>query len=226
MFSQIKQTATTNLHHTKKYLEEVGNLIPPPPNEPTDFHNSLKGMFFVYLYGVYEAIITSTVLKTIAALNNSQTPLSDCIVDLLPMILNNEYDALHTVSSNKKWEKRWNISQKIRDNSPISINTELVPTDGKNYQYAQLESIVKSFGVPHNPLPRPEIGGHIREMVVNRNHIAHGDELPQDVGKRYTMTELLKRWQEIDEFCTYFVDMFENYINTSEYKKSSSPQQN
>ena len=223
MFSQIKQDATANLHHIKLYLDEVASIIPPPPSNPTDFHNSLKGLFFVYLYGVYEAIVTRTVQKTLEALNSSHTPLSDCSDNLLSLILNNEYDALHNVGNSKKWEKRWNISNKIHDNAPISLNTELIPTDGRNYQYSQLSSIIKSFGVPHDPLPRAEIGGHIREIVENRNHIAHGDELPQDVGKRYTVTELSKLRQEIDEFCTYFVDMFENYISTSEYKKPSSP---
>ena len=220
MFSEIKRQATTNLQEIKGYLDEVDKLIPALPAQPTDFHNTLKGMYFVYTYGVYEAVVTKTVRKTLEELNKSGKPLSDYKIDLLAIILNDEYDSLYGAGRKTKWKKRWDIGDRLRANEKVKINTELIPTDGQNYRYAQLESIVKSFGVPHDILPRAEIGGYIEEMVKNRNHIAHGDEIPKEVGKRYTVLELSKHLKIVDEFCTYFIDMFENYINSFEFLKS------
>lgn len=221
MFSEIKRTTTASILEIKKYLDELDKLIPDLPLQPTEFHNSLKGLFFVYLYGVYESAVTKTVRTTIEALNDSHVLLSECIVELYTMILNNEYDSLEGVGRKNKWKNRWKIPAKLNANEQIQVNTEVLPTDGQNYQYAQLESIVKSFGVPHDVLPRAEIGGYIAEMVKHRNHIAHGDKLPGDIGRGYTVSELSSQLQKIDEFCTYFIDMFETYINTSEYKKSN-----
>ena len=221
MFSEIKRTTTSSLLEIKKYLDEVSKLLPALPEEPSDFHNSLKGLFFVYLYGVYESAVTKTVRATIEALNDSHALLSECIVELYTMILNDEYDAIEGAGRKTKWKSRWKVPEKFRDNHHIKVNTEVLPTDGQNYRYAQLESIVKSFGVPHDVLPQADIGGYIAEMVTFRNHIAHGDELPSDVGKKFTIPELSSRLQKIDAFCTYFIDMFENYISSSEYRKSS-----
>lgn len=221
MFSEIKRTTTSSLLEIKKYLDEVAKLLPTLPEQPNDFHNSLKGLFFVYLYGVYESAVTKTVRATVEALNDSHILLSECIVELYTMILNDEYDSIEGVGRKNKWKNRWKIPEKFRANGQIKINTAVLPTDGQNYKYSQLESIVKSFGVPHNVLPQDDIGGYIKEMVTFRNHIAHGDELPSDVGKKFTIAELSFRLQKIDAFCTYFIDMFENYISSSEYKKTT-----
>lgn len=61
--------------------------------------------------------------------------------------------------------KRWNISYKLTQNPIVVIPNEIIPTDGKNLRYRQLESIAKTFGIHNAILPRAEIGGDIQEMV-------------------------------------------------------------
>ena len=68
--------------------------------------------------------------------------------------------------------------------------------------------------------PRPEIQGYLEELVQNRNYIAHGDKLPQEIGMGLSVLDLEKRLQSIDELCTYIIDNYEFYIQSKGYLKA------
>jgi hypothetical protein len=217
LFNEVKNTANLKLHDIRMYIDEIDITTISPLSSISDFDNATKGLFFVYLYGVFENIIKTTVTVTIECINNSSIALSNCKKELLCMAFDGEYTSLYNVGNDKKWEKRWNISTRLRENLNIIINPNVFPTDGKNIKVKELESIFKSFGFIEDILPRGEIGGYINEMVKNRNHIAHGDELPHEVGRRYTITDIKKSFECIDEYCTYFIDICENYIENNKY---------
>ena len=98
-------------------------------------------------------------------------------------------------------------------NPIVLIPNEIIPTDGKNLRYRQLQSIAKTFGIHDDILPRPEIGGDIQEMVNNRNYIAHGNKTPKEVGREVSVSDLQRKLLHISEACTYIVDIYEKYIN-------------
>lgn len=219
MFEDIKREATDKLIKVKLYLNEISVSIAPPPASPSEFQNTLKGLFFVYLYGIFEMVVTKTIGRTIDELNSTGVKISECKLELLSLILSPEYDALYGVGENRKWPKRWDVSQKLIEDQPLSIIESLFPTDGKNIQKKQLESLNKSFGIIHPIFPHPEIQGYVEELVRFRNYISHGDMLPQEIGRSFSIVELEKRRNSIDELCTYFIDSYEEYILNQEYLK-------
>lgn len=219
MFDDIKHETTDMLLKIKLYVDEISQMIPPVPESPSDFQNALKGLFFVYLYGVYEKIITKTIGRTIEELNSSGAKISECRIELSSLIFSPEYDAIYGVGESKKWNRRWDISKKYQENPPIDITETLFPTDGRNIQDKQLTSLSMSFGNDYNIFPRPETKGYLIELVQFRNYIAHGDYLPQDIGKKFSITDLEKRLHCIDELCTYTVDSYEDYISNKKYLK-------
>lgn len=220
MFSDIKNKSSSALTEIRKYLIEVKNNIPNPPDPPTDYDNICKGLFFVYIYGVYEATISQTVIRCIELINNSNVNISSCREELLCLILNDEYNSIKSVGANKRWEKRWEVSSKFIENGIVKINANIIPTDGKNYRHSQLKSVWTSFGVENNILPRNEIGGRIDEMVNFRNDIAHGNDSPKNIGKKFTISDLESKFNDINEYCTYIVDVFEDYIQNKKYLRT------
>lgn len=117
---------------------------------------------------------------------------------------------------------RWN--QRLRPYPAIfimHIEESLFPKDGRNIQKKQLESLANSFGNAHPIFLRPESQGYLEEIVRFRNFIAHGDKLPQKVGRNYTIQDLKIRLTAIDELCTYLIDTYESYIVNHEYLKST-----
>lgn len=221
MFDDIKQESTDKFLKIKLFLDEAERMEPAPPTIPSDFYNSLKGFFFVYVYGVFESCVVHTITKTIDCLNTSGVSISQCKHELLTLILSPEYNSLANVGEGKKWPKRWKISKKLSENQIIHIEETLFPTDGRNVQKKQLESLANSFGNTHPIFLRPETQGYLEEIVRFRNFIAHGDKLPQEVGRNYTIQDLKTRLTAIDELSTYLIDTYESYILNHEYLKTT-----
>lgn len=222
MFDQIRNKIISNFRDIKIWIsciESNQNSSGIVAQGISDYQAISFGLFFVYTYGVYEEIIRNIILETINQLNNSTVLISQCIFELYSLLLSPEYDSLYNVGNEHKWEKRWDISEKLSNDSQIVIPSVLFPTDGKNIKIRQLESIRKSFGISGEMLPRPEIGWYVNEMVENRNSIAHGNKLPKEVGRSYTKEDLITRCEIISEICIYICDLFEKYIEKKEYIK-------
>ena len=192
----------------------LGNI-----NDSDSFSATNKGLYYVYAYGIYEETVRNVVQKTIEELNAKSIRIDECIYELYALIFSAEYDSIYGVGNERKWEKRWNISDKLLKNSIISISNEIFPTDGKNLRYKQLQSIAKTFGIREKILPRPEIGGDIEEMVNNRNYISHGNKTPKEVGRDVTIKDLQRKLANISEVCTYTVELYESYIRERKYLK-------
>lgn len=211
MFDNIKEETTRKFCELKLWVSNI--------DETNVYSVSTRGLFFVYIYGIYEEIVREVVSATIDELNLSNIKVNECICELYSLVFSDEYEALYNVGNEHKWEKRWKISEKIAENRIIEISHDLMPTDGKNIRYRQLDSIAKTFGMKENILPRNEVGGYIQEMVDNRNFIAHGNKTPKEVGRNYTIADLLSRCEYISEVCTYIILVYERYINEKKYLK-------
>ena len=212
MFNSIRETITRNFRDLKLWVSNI-----PDVQNGTDFQAACYGLFFVYIYGMYEEIIRTIISTTISKLNESSVYIEQCIYELYPLVFAPEYDSLYAVGNEHKWEKRWEISNKFIQNPAIQLPSELFPTDGRNLRIRQLESLKRSFGISDNVLPRPEIGGYIQEMVDNRNDIAHGNKLPKEVGRAFTKQDLLNRCDYISEICSYICGIYESYILNGKY---------
>lgn len=213
MFKDVRAEITRKFLDIKNWIEE----IVVDTKNINDNQATSRGLFFVYIYGVYEAIIHHIITSTITELNNSGIASNSCIYELTALLFSNEYDSIYGAGEKTKWEKRWAISDKMKINQPIQISEVLFPTDGKNIRIGQLESLKRTFGIVEPIIPRQEIQGYIHEMVEFRNYIAHGDELPKDVGKRFTKQDILKRHLIIQDECNYLCDLFEDYIVNKKY---------
>lgn len=224
MFEDIKRDIEANIRGIRLWTENIykGQEEDSRGPDPFGFREISAGLFFVYIYGVYEEIVRRIITETIRALNNAGIHIEQCNYGLFPLAFSPEFDSLYGAGSQTKWQNRWKISQKLKDNPAMNISLDLFPTDGKNLKHRQLSSLFCSFGLDCSPLPRVEIGGYITEIVDNRNYISHGDYLPKDIGRKYTKEDLLKRCDIVSEVCNYICETFELYILGNKFTKTSS----
>jgi len=185
----------------------------------TDAMLNEKGLFFVFAYGIIEATVTSVVLTTITELNSLNITVNECNHSLYSLAFSREYDSLSNVGRDRKWERRWDISQRYAENALVIIPNDVMPTDGKNIRFKQLQSIAKSFGLKTDILPEGETGGYLNSITNNRNCIAHGDKLPSEVGKEYSLNDIQKYVEVTEKICNYLIDSYENYIISKSYLK-------
>lgn len=211
-FDGIRNEISRKFAELKRWVLNI-----PDDREYAEFSMISKGLFFVYLYGVYEECIRRTVYTTTDSLNRSSSKIGDCKYELYSLLFSPEFDSLRNIGNEKKWETRWNLLNKLISNGGIHIQPDIFPTDGKNIRIRQLQSIANSFGLKENVLPRDEIGGYVQELVDVRNDISHGNKLPREIGRNYTREDLLTRCEIFSELCIYVVSIYEKYIIEERY---------
>lgn len=207
MFTYIRNEITHDFLELRQWI-----LFMPDEQNDKEFYIISRGMFFVYAYGLYEKIIHKIIAETINILNNTSTPIDKCTYALYSLIFDKEFEGLHNVGNDHKWEKRWNISQIMVSNPNMNIRSDIFPTDGKNIRYRQLDSLAKSFGIKENILPSNSVGGYLEELVNNRNYVAHGNFTPKEIGRKYTKKDLLKICSVISDICSHTLNIYERYI--------------
>ncbi len=60
-------------------------------------------------------------------------------------------------------------------------------------------------------VPESRLIGRIDELVENRNAIAHGRRTPEEVGGRYSTSEIEKRVDDIERITIYLVPEMETH---------------
>lgn len=94
MFEEIREEMTRKLCELKIWL---GNI-----NDSDDFASINKGLFYVYIYGIYEETIRTVVQKTIEELNAKSIKVDECIYELYALIFSTEYDSIYGVGNEHK----------------------------------------------------------------------------------------------------------------------------
>lgn len=218
MLTHVSTNSTRRLREVRSYLQMIKKL--GSKTSPLTFVKEVavaKGLFFVHLYGAYEFTVTSTVQEAILVINSSGYKIADCEPVLFSMVLHPECDALAGVGRSKTWDRRRKVFERTGSTEPIYINDSVLPTDGHNLRFSQLESIWRTFSVQAPVLPRMIMKGRLEELVTNRNHIAHGTEAAADIGGRYSMNDLDKRYKDINELCAYVISTFEQHLVDEDY---------
>lgn len=216
MFADITANAEERIAEITESLDFLIPLTPLPPSTIPRHINTAKGLMFVQLYGVIEITVNTSVELTIDLINSENLKLQELNPMLWGMALNPELDALYIVNR-KKWDKRYDLFQKILLNSSLTISTDVMPTDGRNCGVQQLRSIWKTFNIDKPQFNDVRFRGRLQDIVDNRINIAHGNSSPADVGARFTPIELEERIADVNDFCKYFITVFEDYITNKRY---------
>lgn len=210
MLSDVKEDLIRKYRELKIWIEKLDDT----PDCAIE-----RGLYYVYSYGIFEWLVTMVIQRTIEELNEYNGTIDEYIFDVYPLVFSNEFDSLHNCGNSTKWSKRSAISKRLNANDTVFINTSLIPTDGRNIQFKQLESIASIFGKNGPILPSDRTKGYIIGTVENRNHIAHGDETPGEVGARMTKGDILDNFASMQELSEYILEQYDQYAKNKEYLK-------
>ena len=143
MFDEIKNEVTRKFCELKIWIQNI--------DESNSYCNISKGLFFVYVYGIYEETVRQVVTATIDELNQANIKIDECIYELYSLIFCEEYDGMYSVGNEHKWEKRWNVSIKLKSNENVIISNDVMPTDGKNIRFIW----IRPTDTPEPPAGKP-----------------------------------------------------------------------
>ena len=169
-----------------------------------------KGLIFVQLYGVYEYAVHSAVQAMLSAIRDEGLSAQDLHHRVLTLVLDGAFTSVAASGRGRSWEKRLDLVANFESTAPLgSLDNTTFPTDGSHYRVKQLQTIWGVFGLDVPVLPEPRLIGRIEELVENRNAIAHGRRTPEEVGGRYSASEMDKTITDIEGVGTYVVTAME-----------------
>lgn len=216
MYADIDKELTQRIAEIRDNIDNISSQIPKPPIATPKYLNSQKGLIFVQLYGAVEYLINQVVPRTASILtaeNLNMTALSPYIWSI---VFERNLESLRTVNR-KKWDHRHVMFKSVADDVKAIVPEDVMPTNGLNITQYQLESIWRTYDVKDPVFNDPSFGLRLKEVVLNRNAIAHGNKTAASVGAAFTIGDLYDRLNDISTHCTYIIGVFESYISNKDY---------
>ncbi|MBN8709440.1 MAG: hypothetical protein J0I10_08675 [Verrucomicrobia bacterium] len=190
---------------------------------PKNEERAARGLAFVHMYAAYEHTIRTGMqlaIDTIASKNHQTKELSP---PLLSLFLDSKLRSLKDCGTKDIWKKRLQLFEEVFSNSTPTIDNQIIPTDGTHYRYSHLQTIFAVLGINRMPARRTIHLHRINEIVGNRNAIAHGRETADEVGRRYSRSDVQHRIKQIKSVSSFFITAIESHCgNPINYKRSSS----
>lgn len=150
-----------------------------------------KGLMFVQMYAVYEFTVNSTVRAAIDSIKTHNHKMKDISPSLQALFLDPELNSLRDGRRKNIWANRIKLFERAFSNEVLSLSSDTrPPSDGSHYRYTHLVMIFNVFGINRLPVRCRKHIQRITEVVDHRNSIAHGQETAEDIGRRYTRSEI------------------------------------
>lgn len=170
------------------------------PKLPPDSAQTEKGLVFVQIYGIYEYTTRTAMRLTINEIKSAGHTLQTLRPSLLALFLNAEMESLRQVGEDKQWDRRINLFERSVSSELLPM-VEVAPHDGTHFKHTHLQMIFRTFGIEQDVTERKRDLYQIDEIVSNRHKVAHGEETPSDIGRRYSRSEVLRQIKFMKNFC-------------------------
>lgn len=179
------------------------------------FHQHIaisKGLAFVSIYGTYEYAVRGVVAEAIRHIKNSAIQFQHIKIEILPLLLQSELNAVSDAGAKTSWRKRVDLFKQVNSVAVCQTSDDAFPNDGSHYRLSQIYAIWEAFGITIPVLPNPQWTPLIGEVVENRNAIAHGRRTSKDVGRAYTKNDIITKFERMRDICLYIVSTVESHV--------------
>ena len=169
----------------------------------------LKANGFVLLYNLIE----STVRKSVDAILNvvkdeglTYRALSD---KLKKLWIKQE---IKNINANEIGIKVLNIAESILNNELLLLKQECITISG-NIDAQKIREIAQAVGCDE-----PKDGAALKTIKDKRNHLAHGEYTFAEIGKEFSVKDLMTFKQKTEEHLKLVLTNVEEYINNKKYR--------
>jgi hypothetical protein len=165
----------------------------------------LKANGFLLLYNLIEATIKNSVSAIFNSVHSKNMTFKHLTDNLRKLWIKQE---LKNIGS----EDIFNLSKKILENELILFKAECINISG-NIDAQKIRDIAKQFGYQES-----KDGRDLVIIKEKRNKLAHGEYTFSEIGKDYTVRELIDYKNNTKKYLDDVLLNIENYINDEGYK--------
>ena len=186
------------------------NGINHTENVDENLSRILKANGFLLLYNLIESTIRNSIKDIIEELKNQGLKYNNITPDLKKLWIKQEL-------KNKEHEdnirvKVENIAESIAKAELLLFNEECVTISG-NIDAKEIRKIAKQIGYAE-----PTDGAGLVIIKNKRNHLAHGEFTFSEIGKDYSINDIMIFKNEACTFLNNVIANIETFLNNSHYK--------
>jgi len=174
----------------------------------------LKANGFLLLYNLIEATIKTSIDEIFITIHTSNITFKSLTDNLKSLWINQEIkdlrDNTFTVATLRT--KVMNISESILNSELTIFKSECVNISG-NIDAKKIREIANQFGYNE-----PKNGGGLLTIKNKRNHLAHGEYTFAEIGKDYTVGDLVKFKDETELYLTEVLSNIDSYLANMKFK--------
>jgi len=175
-------------------------------NIDTNLSTILKANGFLLLYNLIEATIRNSINAIFYSVHSKNLTFKDLTNNLQKMWIKQEI-------KNIQHEDIFYLAQKILKNELLLFKAESVNISG-NIDAQKTRKIANQFGYQES-----KDGRDLKTIKDKRNNLAHGEFTFSEIGKDYTVRELINFKNNTKDFLDSVLNNIENYINDERFKQ-------
>ncbi len=166
----------------------------------------LKANGFLLLYNLVESTIRKSIDAIIGSIHNSYVTFRDLSDNLRKIWIRQE-------GKNADNDKIMSIASFVLENNLLEFRNDCINISG-NIDAQEIRKILKQVG--GNEI---KDGRDLKTIKDKRNNLAHGEFSFSEIGKDYTINELIMYKDHTKEYLSKVLDEIESYINSQKYLK-------
>lgn len=164
----------------------------------------LKANGFLLLYNLVEATIRNSIDAIFVSMHNSHVTFGSLTDNLRRLWIRQEFKH---IDSNEILL----LANKILNNELLTFKAECINISG-NIDAQKIRDISKQLGCAEL-----KDGRDLATIKEKRNKLAHGESTFSEIGKDYTMAELIAFKDKTKEYLSNVLNEIESYINNKTY---------
>jgi hypothetical protein len=197
-------------------LEESG----APNSAPglTDISREARGIGIVLLYAAYENLMTSLCRSLLEAAIQLRVGNRRLHPGLQVFAVFNKLQAINAVTAPKIWRGLGlDVVTTITDSRYCTISADVFPNDGTHMKRSQVDTFCRVFDLGDPAPVLREVWGRLDSIVSERNQIAHGQLTADEIGRNYSIGELLELVQLWRDRWGSFLEWVESKASTRDF---------
>jgi hypothetical protein len=168
----------------------------------------LKANGFLLLYNLIEATVRNSIDAILNSIHASTVTFRDLSDNLKKIWIKQEAKG---INSEKSHEKVMLIAKAILDNEILSFEKDCINISG-NIDAQKIREILKQFG--GNTISN---GRDLKTIKDKRNNLAHGEFTFSEIGKDYTVRDLIDYKDETRDYLSNVLDEIQDFIGNQKF---------
>jgi len=171
----------------------------------TNLSTILKANGFLLLYNLVESTVRNSIKAIFISAQSKKLSFKHFTDNLRKLWIKQEI-------KNIKQDDIFALSKKILENELLAFRSDCVDISG-NIDAQQIRDIAKQFGFQES-----KNGRDLATIKEKRNKLAHGEFTFSEIGKDYTIRDLIKYKNSTKAYLEDVLSKIEDYINNEEFK--------